>query len=127
MARATILLVEDNEDNITTIVDYLTFKEYAVLAARTGREGVALATAHCPDLILMDIQIPEMDGLEAMRQLRRSVPCATTPIIALTALAMSGDRERCLAAGADDYVSKPVSLRGLVELIQRFLEPGIPG
>ncbi|BAW96693.1 two-component hybrid sensor and regulator [[Synechococcus] sp. NIES-970] len=121
--QATILLVEDNLSNITTMVDYLQAKGYAVLVAMNGREGVAMARQQQPDLILMDIQMPEMDGLEAIARIRQDPAIATTPIIALTALAMKGDRERCLQAGADEYVSKPVRLKALLQLIQGFLRP----
>ncbi|WP_024545573.1 response regulator [Picosynechococcus sp. NKBG15041c] len=121
--QATILLVEDNLSNITTIVDYLQAKGYAVLVAMNGREGVAMARQQQPDLILMDIQMPEMDGLEAIARIRQDPAIATTPIIALTALAMKGDRERCLQAGADEYVSKPVRLKALLQLMQGFLRP----
>lgn len=121
--QATILLVEDNLSNITTMVDYLQAKGYKVLVAMNGREGVAMARQQQPDLILMDIQMPEMDGLEAIARIRQDPAIATTPIIALTALAMKGDRERCLQAGADEYVSKPVRLKALLQLMQGFLRP----
>jgi CheY-like chemotaxis protein len=119
--QATILLVEDNLSNITTMLDYLKAKGYAVLVAMNGREGVDMAREQKPDLILMDIQMPEMDGLEAIALIRQDSRIQATPIIALTALAMKGDRERCLQAGADEYVSKPVRLKALVEMIQAFL------
>lgn len=117
----TILLVEDNEENIVTVADYLTFKQYRVLVARTGVEALELARRLRPDIIVMDIQMPEMDGLEAIQHLRAMEEVAAVPIIALTALAMSGDRERCLAAGADSYLSKPVSLRELAQIIHGYL------
>jgi CheY-like chemotaxis protein len=120
-ASATVLLVEDNEDNILTVADYLTFKGYAVVVARNGRECLNLYGIAQPDVIVMDIQMPEMDGLEAIRHLRR-MPGVYTPIVALTAMAMLGDRERCLAAGADHYLSKPVSLRELTEVIEACLQ-----
>jgi CheY-like chemotaxis protein len=113
-----ILLVEDNELNIQAIGDYLEHKGYHVDIARNGREALDRASAARPDIILMDIQMPEMDGLEAIRLLRAREEFTATPIIALTALAMPGDRERCLAAGANEYMTKPISLRGLVEAIQ---------
>jgi len=117
----TILLVEDNMSNILTMGDYLEMKGYQVLVAHDGIEALEQADAHQPDIILMDIQMPGMDGLEAIRQLRKDIRFATTPIIALTALAMPGDRERCLAAGANEYMSKPVSLKSLVKTIDNFL------
>ncbi|MEI7645635.1 MAG: PAS domain S-box protein [Chloroflexales bacterium] len=116
-----ILMAEDNEANIRAIGDYLQAKGYQVLFARNGREAVARASTERPDLILMDIQMPEMDGLEATRLLRATSECAATPIIALTALAMPGDRERCLAAGASEYMTKPVSIKDLAVTINRLL------
>jgi CheY-like chemotaxis protein/anti-sigma regulatory factor (Ser/Thr protein kinase) len=121
-APARILLAEDNEVNLEVVYDYLRGMGYQVVIARTGREAIEQAVAIRPDVILMDIQMPEMDGLEAIRRLRAWPGFAATPIIALTALAMAGDRERCLAAGASEYLSKPVSLRGLDELLQRLLQ-----
>lgn len=120
-ASPLILLVEDNEDNVTTIAAYLEVKGNRMLVARSGQEAIALVQAECPDLILMDIQMPGMDGLEAIRQIRCLPNLGNIPIIALTALVMEGDRERCLAAGANDYLSKPVQLKQLVATIQQLL------
>jgi CheY-like chemotaxis protein len=119
-------LVEDNEDNILTVADYLTFKNYRVLIARNGRECLEVASASQPDVVLMDIQMPELDGLEAIRRLRRMPGWAQTPIVALTAMAMSGDRERCLSAGATHYMSKPISLRELAGVIKSCLQRSEP-
>ena len=116
-----ILLAEDNEMNISTIFSYLTAKNYRILTAKDGEEALKLAVDHKPDLILMDIQMPGMDGLEATRRIRCDPNLAHIPIIALTALAMPGDRERCLDAGINDYLSKPVKLKGLADTIQRLL------
>ena len=113
-----ILLAEDNEDNINTISDYLTAKGYHVPVARNGGDALERAKETNPDLILMDIQMPGMDGLEATRRIRSEESLANVPIIALTALAMPGDRERCLKAGANDYMSKPVHLKRLLEVIE---------
>jgi len=115
-----VLLAEDNEDNITIILDYLQAKGYRVIVARSGIEAIARAREERPDLILMDIQMPEMDGLEAIRRIRAEAvdSVATVPIVALTALAMPGDRERCLKAGANAYLSKPISLHKLPQLIE---------
>ncbi|HEY9688869.1 MAG TPA: response regulator, partial [Coleofasciculaceae cyanobacterium] len=120
-----ILLAEDNEANITTIVAYLEAKGYRLMLAQNGEEAIACTKAHPPDLILMDIQMPVMDGLEAMRHIRLDPAMATVPIIALTALAMAGDQERCLAAGANDYLSKPVRLKELAGMIQEFLNSSL--
>ncbi|MGB5060081.1 MAG: GAF domain-containing protein [Candidatus Promineifilaceae bacterium] len=114
-----ILLAEDNEIFIETVGDYLREKGYRLLVARNGREAIEQA-AMLPDLVLMDIQMPEMDGLQAIKRLRADETTAVLPIIALTALAMPGDRERCLAAGADAYLSKPLSLKALLAVIEMF-------
>ncbi len=116
-----ILLVEDNETNIETISEYLPVWGYQLTVANSGTEALAKAHEEKPDLILMDIQIPEIDGLTAVRQLRQQETLNRVPIIALTALAMSGDRERCLEAGADEYLSKPVQLSQLIRLINELL------
>ena len=118
---ASILLVEDDVDNIAATIKYLAAKGYRVQVANDGNQAIAAVLSKVPDLILMDIQMPGMDGLEAIQQIRRHPHLADVPIIALTALAMRGDRERCLAAGADDYLSKPVRLSQLVTTINRFL------
>jgi len=117
-----ILLAEDNEANIRTLAGYLQRKGYQLIVARNGAEAIKLALERQPHLILMDIQMPEMDGLEAIRQLRAHPDLARTPIFALTALAMPGDRERCLTAGANDYLSKPVKLKHLSQAIERQLQ-----
>lgn len=120
-AKPPILLAEDNEANIRIMADYLADKNYHVIIARNGLEAIDRARETLPALILMDIQMPKMDGLEATRRLRADPQLAQTPIIALTALAMSGDRERCLAAGANEYMSKPISLKNLVRLMETYL------
>jgi CheY-like chemotaxis protein len=116
----TILIAEDNDATITTLSGYLSAKGYHVLRARDGWEAFAHTREHQPDLIIMDIQMPDMDGLEAIRHIRSDPHSPSIPIIALTALAMPGDREKCLAAGADEYLSKPVSLRKLRELLEKL-------
>ena len=119
-----ILLAEDNEANIETLGGYLEDKGYTMYHARNGLLAVKLARELRPTLILMDIQMPVMDGLAAMREIRADPQIQATPIVALTALAMPGDRERCLAAGANDYMSKPVSLKGLATLVERLVGKG---
>jgi PAS domain S-box-containing protein len=121
--RPLILLAEDNEANIQLMVEYLTDEGYRIAVARNGEEAVDRARDECPALILMDVQMPHIDGLEATRRLRADPQLAGTPIIAVTALAMPDDRERCLAAGASDYLSKPVSLKNLARTIAAYLEP----
>jgi signal transduction histidine kinase/CheY-like chemotaxis protein len=116
--RPKLLLAEDNEANIVTIADYLRAKGYDLVVARNGAEAVVRAQEERPDVVLMDIQMPGMDGLAAIRRIRADVGLAPIPIIAVTALAMPGDRERCLEAGADEYITKPVHLRKLVTTIE---------
>jgi len=116
-----ILLAEDNEANIRTLSSYLEAKGYSILLAKHGQEAIDLAKIHQPDLVLMDIQMPGIDGLEATRQIRLDSALADIPIIALTALAMTGDRERCLEAGANTYLTKPVKLKQLTTTIQALL------
>jgi len=118
-----VLLAEDNQANIDTFSNYLTGCGYRMVTALNGEDALRMAQVHRPDVILMDIQMPGMDGLEAMRQLRTLPGMDGTPIIALTALAMPGDRDRCLAAGANEYLPKPVRLRHLVDTIAQFLSP----
>ncbi|TYQ25049.1 response regulator [Pseudanabaena sp. UWO310] len=117
-----ILLAEDNETNIITISSYLEAIGYRLLFANNGKEAIAFAQKHHPDLILMDIQMPEMDGLEAIRQIRLDPELINIPIIALTALAMADDRQRCLIAGANHYLSKPVKLKVLSQTIKDLLK-----
>lgn len=123
-----ILLAEDNEDTIGVYSDYLLSKNYRVAVARHGSDAITLLQELHPNLILMDIQMPGMDGLEAIRHIRASMDTlvAATPIIALTALAMPGDRERCLAVGANEYLSKPVSLQDLIRVIQSHMNISEP-
>ena len=116
-AKPVILLVEDNEIGIEAMQDYLAANDYNVVVARTGVEAIQLTEQSNPALILMDIQMPDMDGLEATSKIRKNPKHARTPIIALTALAMPGDRERCLKAGVNEYLSKPVSMKHLLQVM----------
>ncbi|MBE9032881.1 PAS domain S-box protein [filamentous cyanobacterium LEGE 11480] len=120
-AGALILLAEDNPSNVETLVGYLEAKGYRLLIANNGKDVITLVQTESPDVVLMDIQMPEIDGLEAIRRIRRMAKGKDLPIIALTALAMHGDRERCLAAGANEYLSKPVKLKQLSVLIRQFV------
>ncbi|HXD11355.1 MAG TPA: response regulator, partial [Anaerolineales bacterium] len=117
----TILLVEDTEDVVMMLKDYLESAAYRVITAQNGIEGIAQAKKFHPDLILMDVQMPGMDGLEATQRLRSEHEFQNTPIIALTAFAMQNDRERCLAAGMNEYMSKPVNMKSLLKMVQSFL------
>ena len=117
-----ILLAEDHEVTINTIVEYLEAKGYAMATAFNGVQALEMTKQLKPDLVLMDIQMPEMDGIEAIRQIRTDRELGATPIIALTALVMPGDREKCLEAGANEYITKPVILQKLVEAIAHHLK-----
>ena len=118
---AKILLVEDNEMNRDMLSRRLVKKGYEVITAITGKEGVKLATTLIPDIILMDMSLPEIDGWEATRQLKSQSATAKIPIIALTAHAMAGDREKAIQAGCDDYDTKPVDLGRLIEKMTKLL------
>jgi PAS domain S-box-containing protein len=121
-ARSThILLVEDTEINAITLVDYLGANGLYVSVARNGFEAIERAERELPSLIIMDIQMPQMNGIEAIQHLKANPVTRPIPVLVLTALAMSGDRERCLQAGAMDYLSKPVSLADLVQRIRKIL------
>ena len=107
--KATILYIEDNEQNLYLVNYLLTAKGYRVLQAREGLEGIAMAARHKPDLILLDIQLPGMDGYTVARHLRQAPDVANTPIVALTSYAMAGDREKALEAGCSGYIEKPIN------------------
>ncbi|MGQ9651957.1 MAG: response regulator [Phycisphaerae bacterium] len=115
----SILVVEDTQDNFDLIADALE-NRYEVWHAKTGTDGLDQAISLKPDLILLDMNLPELDGWEVAQRLRRVPGLAETPVIALTAHAMKGDRERCLQAGCTDYLSKPISVRELIEIVDRY-------
>jgi PAS domain S-box-containing protein len=119
--KALVLVVEDNDANMETMTGYLASRGYRPIEARNGHAGIELAQTHHPDVILMDIQMPDLDGFAAIGRIRQIAECATIPIIALTALAMPLDRQKCLDAGADRYVTKPVKLSQLVTTIEQLL------
>jgi CheY-like chemotaxis protein len=116
-----ILYVEDNEDNVFMLETRLRRKGFEVIIARDGEQGIAMAQAEAPDLILMDLSLPVLDGWEATRQLKAAAETRSIPIIALTAHAMSGDREKAMSVGADEYDTKPVKLPGLLAKIDMLL------
>lgn len=116
-----ILLVEDNEMNRDMLSRRLARRGFEVVIAEDGAQGVAMASSSSPDLILMDMSLPVMDGWEATRQIKASASTARIPVIALTAHAMSGDREQALAAGCDDYDTKPIELDRLLAKIGNLL------
>lgn len=116
-----ILVVEDQEDNRKIVRDLLSSASYEVIEAATGDEGVAVATAETPDLILMDIQLPGIDGYEAARRIKSNKALRHIPIIAVTSYAMSGDEGKAIEAGCDAYFAKPFSPRKLLEKIREFV------
>ena len=122
MAGELILIVEDTEKNLKLVRDLLQFKGYRTLEARTAEEGIGLAQDHLPHLILMDIQLPGMDGATALHHLKADPRTAPIPVVALTAFAMAGDRERFLGAGFEGYIEKPINIKEFPEQVRQFLE-----
>lgn len=121
-----ILIVEDNELSRDMLSRRLRRKGYEVLVATDGQEGIAMAQRELPDLVLMDLSLPDLDGWEATRRLKTDTKTQSIPVIALTAHAMSGDREKALDAGCDEYDTKPIDLRRLLSKMVRFVEDPDP-
>lgn len=121
MAEHRILVIEDNHDNMTLIVDILTTMDYDVLQAMDAELGLQIARREQPHLILLDLSLPRMDGWTAAAALKADPALKPIPVIALTAHAMVGDKDRALAAGCDDYISKPIDLKILARILNRFL------
>ena len=122
MTGARIVVVEDNEKNMKLFRDVLQANGFETLEATTGEQAVELTLEHAPDLVLMDAQLPDIDGIEALGRLRADERAASIPILVLTAQAMDGDRERFLAAGFDDYISKPVDIASFVATVKKYCE-----
>ena len=122
MAGERVLVVEDNERSMKLFRDVLQATGYRTLEATTGRRAVELAAEHVPDLVLMDIRLPDVDGVEALGRLRAEARTASIPVVALTAQAMRGDRERFLEAGFDGYISKPVNVLELLGTVRRYCD-----
>jgi len=118
--RGIILIIEDNELNLKLLKDVLDFQGYSTVVTGLGAEAFDLARQHHPDLILLDIQLPDISGEEAARRLKADEQTRTIPIIAVTAFAMRGDREKILDSGCDDYISKPFSIREFLALVERY-------
>jgi two-component system cell cycle response regulator DivK len=123
MTGALILIVEDNDKNLKLARDLLQHQGFRTLDADTAAAGIALAEQHVPDLILMDIQLPDMDGVAALGRLRGSAVTASIPVVALTAFAMAADRERLLAAGFDGYMAKPIDIHHFSDRVREYCEP----
>ena len=122
MAGALILIVEDNPRNLKLIRDILQFRGYTTLEAETGEAGVTLARERQPALILMDVQLPGMDGRAATKVLKADLSTQKIPVIAMTAFAMKGDKESLLADGFDGYMSKPINTKEIPQLVERYLD-----
>ena len=125
MAGERVLVVEDNEMNMKLFREVLLATGYRTLEATTGGEAIELAAVHVPDLVLMDIQLPDLDGVEALNRLRADERTAGIPVLAVTAQAMYGDHERFLAAGFDGYVSKPVDVVEFVGTVRQYCDRSV--
>jgi len=125
--RGTILIVEDNELNLKLLKDILDFQGYSTVVTGLGAAAVDLARQHLPDLILLDIQLPDISGEEAARRLKADERTRAIPIIAVTAFAMPGDREKVLHSGCDAYLSKPLNIREFLALVERYTDETAAG
>ena len=124
MLGERVLIVEDNEKNMKLVRDVLQATGYSTLEATTGEEAVELALSHAPALVLMDVQLPGINGVETLERMRQNERTASIPVLALTAQAMSGDRERFLEAGFDGYLAKPVDVGELIEAVREHCNRG---
>jgi two-component system, cell cycle response regulator DivK len=123
---STVLIVEDNEKNMKLARDILRAKGYATLEAVNGLDGVKLALEHKPDLVLMDIQLPDINGIEAFERIRANADTAKIPVVAFTASVTANDRSRIGDAGFDGFLGKPINLKEFVEMVRRMLGEGTP-
>jgi CheY-like chemotaxis protein len=123
MANKTVLLIEDNVLNLKLVKTLLEFNKYAVVTAEDAEKGIQLARDLHPDLILMDLQLPGMDGLEATRRIKKDPDLEDIPIVALTSFAMEGDEERALSAGCNGYIPKPINTREFSKTIAQYHDP----
>jgi len=121
---STILIVEDNEKNMKLVRDILQHRGHLTLEAVNGKDGVRLARERRPDLVLMDIQLPDIDGIEALRQIRTETALDATPVLAVSASVMPDEQQQIVASGFDAYVTKPISIKPFLETVQRFLASG---
>ena len=121
---SVILIVEDNEKNMKLVRDVLQFKGYQTVEAVNGTDGVRLARERKPDLVLMDIQLPDIDGITALRQIRADPATQKIPVIAVSASVMPDDQQRIVTSGFDAYVTKPINVKNFVETVERFVGKG---
>lgn len=121
---STILIVEDNEKNMKLVRDILQFKGYQTIEAVTGNQGLDLAREMKPDLILMDIQLPDINGIEALRVIRADPALSKTPVVAVSASVMPDEQQKIVASGFDAYITKPIDLKSFVATVEKFA--GIP-
>ena len=121
---STILIVEDNEKNLKLVRDILQHQGHATLEAMTGRDGVEMATTLLPDLILMDIQLPDIDGIQALREIRTVAALDAVPVVAVSASVMPDEQHKIVSSGFDAFVTKPINLKQFRETVQRFLAEG---
>lgn len=126
MTDPLVLIVDDNPMNVKLARDVLRFAGFRTVEAGTGKDGLALAGQHRPDVILMDIRLPDMEGTEAVWRLKSDPDTATLPVVALTSFAMKGDRERFLGMGFDGYLEKPISVKAFPDQVRAFCRPEAP-
>ena len=120
-ATKHILIVEDNALNLKLLHDLLEAHGYATISTGEGRAAISLAREHWPDLVLMDLQLPDMSGLDAVAELKRDKRTQAIPVVAVTAFALVGDEQKALRGGCDGYVSKPIALRSFLDLVEKFI------
>jgi len=122
MSGELVLIVDDNEKNVKLARDVLRFAGFRTIEARSGGAGISLAVEHLPDVILMDIRLPDREGTVVLRDLKEEQRTAQIPVVALTSFAMKGDRESFLEAGFDGYLEKPISVKAFPDQVRRYLE-----
>jgi CheY-like chemotaxis protein len=123
MKKITVLIIEDNELNMKLVRSMLKLAQYKVLEAKDAEDGIMLARDHLPDIILMDIQLPGIDGLDATRIVKRDPILNHIPVVALTSYAMQGDEEKAMSAGCTGYIAKPIDTRNFLDILTGYLRP----